>query len=294
MTKNLEITLIDKQNNFYPKTLAQIPDAPEKLYVWGNPEVLNNLAVAIVGSRKPTDYGLRVAGYLARNLSRRLSVVSGLAYGIDTVALKESVAAGGRPVIAVIGSGLDQNCFYPQANWNLAKEIVLRGGVVISEYPVGTKPMKHHFPARNRIIAGLSQGVIVVEAGQKSGALITADLALDYNREVFGVSGSVFIDQAKGVNQLIKSGAHLVTDYTDVLDVLNITKDTRNETQPISKNTGGGVEDNILEYLNENPLSIDDLSRKLQLDSQKVSSTLTLMEIKGMVKSTSTGKFIKL
>jgi len=294
MTKNLEITLIDKQNNFYPKTLAQIPDAPEKLYVWGNPEVLNNLAVAIVGSRKPTDYGLRVAGYLARNLSRRLSVVSGLAYGIDTVALKESVAAGGRPVIAVIGSGLDQNCFYPQANWNLAKEIVLRGGVVISEYPVGTKPMKHHFPARNRIIAGLSQGVIVVEAGQKSGALITADLALDYNREVFGVSGSVFIDQAKGVNQLIKSGAHLVTDYTDVLDVLNITKDTRNETQPISKNTGGGLEDNILEYLNENPLSIDDLSRKLQLDSRKVSSTLTLMEIKGMVKSTSTGKFIKL
>jgi len=211
----LEFLEINLSDPIYPELLRQVFDPPTRLWVWGNPEILNKPAVAIVGSRKPSDYGIRAAGWLARGLHPYVCIVSGLAYGVDTVALTEAADQG--KAIAVIGSGLDRDSFYPASNWQLAQRIVERGGVVISEYPVGTPPLKHHFPARNRIIAGLARGVVVVEAAESSGALITADLALQFNRDVFAMAGSVFVPQAVGVNKLIKDGAQMVTQIDDIL-----------------------------------------------------------------------------
>jgi len=284
----LEILELTLENESYPDLLKQITDPPNRLFVWGNPETLQETSLAIVGSRKPSDYGIRVAAYLAHELCHYLPIISGLAYGIDTVALTEAASAG--RAIAVIGSGLDRENFYPACNWQLAQRIVEAGGAVISEYPVGTPPLKHHFPARNRVIAGLARGVIVIEAAEQSGALITADLALQFNREVFAVAGSIFIPQAVGTNNLIKDGAQMVTKTEDVLNNLGIaplsnqvslTLDLLPEEQTII---------NILSTQSEG-LSINELTNLIQLDTAKVSSTLTMMEIKGMVKQAGIGKF---
>ena len=281
----LEINLSDP---IYPELLRQVFDPPTRLWVWGNPEILNKPAVAIVGSRKPSDYGIRAAGWLARGLHPYVCIVSGLAYGVDTVALTEAADQG--KAIAVIGSGLDRDSFYPASNWQLAQRIVERGGVVISEYPVGTPPLKHHFPARNRIIAGLARGVVVVEAAESSGALITADLALQFNRDVFAMAGSVFVPQAVGVNKLIKDGAQMVTQIDDILMNLGITASTVPIQQRLDLSTEEQTIINILAAQTAG-LSVNELTSRAQLDTAQVSSTLTLMEIKGVVKNLGAGKF---
>lgn len=285
----MEILEINLDDTAYPDLLKQIADPPERLFVWGNPEVLSANALAIVGSRKPSDYGIRVAAHLARGLSPYFVIVSGLAYGIDTVALQEAVESGGI-VAAVIGSGLDRASFYPASNWQLATKIVAAGGAVISEYPNGTPPMKHHFPARNRIIAGLAKGVIIVEAAEKSGALITADLALQFNREVLAVAGSLFAPQAVGPNRMIKEGAQIITSIQDVLDTFGVAP----AASQIQLNLDLSPEEwTIINILNGKleGVSINELTNLVQLDTQKVSSTLTLMEIKGVVKHIGAGKF---
>lgn len=294
MTNIFKISTITQEDDLYPYMLKQIPDAPKKLFVMGDISILNQKSIAIVGSRKPTDYGIKVASYLANGLAKHLVIVSGLAYGIDTVVLKEALnVEAGLPVVAVIGSGLDEASFYPKANWKLALDIVRSGGVILSEYPLGTSPLKHHFPARNRIIAGVSYGTLVVEAGQKSGALITADLALDYNREVLAVAGDIFLPQTMGVNKLIKSGAFVVTSSKDVLEIFNIEFNQISFPHKILNNTSG-TESQILDLISQKSLPIDIIARQLKLDSRKVSSTLTLMEIKGIVKSSDSGRYIRL
>ena len=294
MSDIFKIFTITQEDNLYPNMLRQISDPPKKLFVMGDISILNQKSLAMVGSRKPTDYGIRVASFLAGSLSRYLVIVSGLAYGIDTVVLREALAVKtGYPVAAIIGSGLDEASFYPKANWNLALEIIKSGGVILSEYPPGTAPLKHHFPARNRIIAGVSHGTLVVEAGEKSGALITADLALDYNREVLATAGDIFLPQTMGVNKLIKSGACMVTSSKDVLDVLNVEVNQASFPYKISTNVSE-TESGILNLISQKSLPIDVIARQLKLDSKKVSSTLTLMEIKGIVKSSSSGKYIRL
>ncbi|MFA5967028.1 MAG: DNA-processing protein DprA [Patescibacteria group bacterium] len=281
----LEISLSDP---IYPELLKQIFDPPERLWVWGNPEILNNPAIAIVGSRKPSDYGVRAAGWLARGLSPHAYIISGLAYGVDTVALTEAADPG--KAIAVIGSGLDRDSFYPASNWQLAQRIVEHGGAIISEYPIGTPPLKHHFPARNRIIAGLALGVVAVEAGEKSGALITTDLALQFNRDVFAIAGSVFAPQAVGTNKLIKDGAQIITQVSDVLTSLGISAADLPIQPRLDLST---VEQTIINILatQAEGLSVNELTSRVQLDTQKVSSTLTMMEIKGVVKNLGAGKF---
>ena len=284
----MEISEIVLADDNYPELLRQITDPPDKLFVWGDPAVLAGDALAIVGSRKPSDYGVRVATNLARDLCRYLTIISGLAYGIDTVALTEAAPSG--KAIAIIGSGLDRENFYPASNRHLAEKIVSCGGAVISEYPLGTPPLKYHFPARNRIIAGLSLGVLVVEAALKSGALITADLALQFNREVFAVAGSIFTPQAAGANQLIKDGAQIVTHPADILNSLGIAL----ADQPLNLAIDlAPLEQTIINILNNeiNGLSVNEIVTLTQLDSRKVSSTLTMMEIKGVVKSVGAGKF---
>ena len=207
--------LLAFDNEDYPPLLKQIPDAPLLLYVRGDVKVLSQHAVAMVGSRRPSAYGSSVAHRLAHDLAKRqLVLVSGLARGIDSAAHRGALEANGKTV-AVLGSGLD--VIYPRENKGLAGQIA-KSGAVISEFPLGTGPTPENFPIRNRIISGLSLGVVVVEAAEYSGSLITARLAVDQNREVFAVPGNITSAQSFGPNHLIKQGAKLVDQWMDVVE----------------------------------------------------------------------------
>lgn len=207
------IKIININEREYPQALKKIYDPPISLYVKGNIEKLNNKNIGIVGCRECTTYGKKSAEYFAYNLSKQnINIVSGLAKGIDSYAHLGSLNNGNT--IAVLGNGLD--IIYPKENLELANEIIKRGGTIISEYPCGTKPEKMKFPARNRIISGISSGIIVIEAKEKSGTLITVDFALEQGRDVFVVPGNINSINSVGTNDLIKQGARLVTTYEDI------------------------------------------------------------------------------
>ena len=208
---NIKIINICEKN--YPQLLKEIYDPPISLYVKGNIEKLNNKNIGIVGCRECTTYGKKSAEYFSYNLSKQnINIVSGLAKGIDSYAHLGSLNTGNT--IAVLGNGLDM--IYPKENLELANEIIKRGGTIISEYPCGTKPDKMKFPARNRIISGISSGIIVIEAKEKSGTLITVDFALEQGKDVFVVPGNINSINSVGTNDLIKQGARLVTTYEDI------------------------------------------------------------------------------
>ncbi len=214
MVKN-NIEIISIQDQRYPEILKTIYDPPVSLYIRGNIEILNSCSIAIIGCRNCTQYGKNVAQKLAYNISKQeVNIVSGLAKGIDAIAHKGTIIAGGK-TIAVLGNGLDT--IYPSENITLAKEILKTGGAIISEYPLGEKPQKQNFPERNRIVSGLSKGIIVVEAKEKSGTLITVDFALEQGRDVFVVPGNIDSKNSAGTNELIKQGAKLITSYRDVI-----------------------------------------------------------------------------
>ena len=211
--KENNIKIININEREYPQALKKIYDPPISLYVKGNIKKLNNKNIGIVGCRECTTYGKKSAEYFAYNLSKQnINIVSGLAKGIDSYAHLGSLNNGNT--IAVLGNGLDM--IYPKENLELANEIIKRGGTIISEYPCGTKPDKMKFPARNRIISGISSGIIVIEAKEKSGTLITVDFALEQGRDVFVVPGNINSINSVGTNDLIKQGARLVTTYEDV------------------------------------------------------------------------------
>ena len=200
----------------YPDKLKKIYDPPHKIYVLGNRRLLYEKGIAIVGAREATEYGKKVAYNFAKDISNNgIVVISGLAVGIDEYA---HIGALHGKTIAVLGSGIDK--MYPRKNIGLAREIIRNGGCIISEYPLGTKPERLHFPQRNRIISGLSDGVVVVEASTKSGALITADFALEQGKEVFAVPGDICKKQSEGTNKLIQEGAVLVTSSKEILDYI--------------------------------------------------------------------------
>ena len=214
----MKIEEIGIESRDYPKQLKQIYAPPLKLYVLGNKQLLKQKGIAIVGARKATEYGKKIALQISKQLSEvGINIISGLALGIDSYAhlgtlQKNSIGK----TIAVLGSGLDK--IYPKENIELAKKIIKSGGCLISEYPVGTFASKLNFPQRNRIISGLSNGVLVVEASEKSGSLITADFALEQGREVFAVPGNILNKTSAGTNNLIKQGAKLVTNYEEILE----------------------------------------------------------------------------
>lgn len=233
--KENEIIKITINNKYYPKNLKKIYNPPKAIYVKGNYKILNNFNISIVGCREATEYGRKAAKYFAYWLSKNnVNIVSGLAKGVDSFAYigaicgkldktKENVdklSTGGT--IAVVGTGLD--IVYPKENKYLEEKIIKMGGAVISEYPLGTKPEKYHFPQRNRIISGLSSGVVVIEARKKSGTLITVDFALEEGRDVFVVPGNINSLNSIGTNNLIKQGARLVTNYEEILEAYNINK----------------------------------------------------------------------
>lgn len=210
---NIDIININDEN--YPKILKEIYDPPISLYVKGNLSILNNTSVAIIGCRQASQYGIKVAKYFGYNLAKNeVNVVSGLAKGIDSYAHIGSICANGK-TIAVIGNGIDT--IYPKENINIANKILEKGGTIISEYPLGTKPEKMNFPARNRIISGISKSVIVVEAKEKSGTLLTVDFALEQGRDVYVVPGNINSINSIGTNELLKQGAKIITCYKDII-----------------------------------------------------------------------------
>lgn len=223
MLKN-DIDIINIEDDIYPQILKKIYDPPISLYIKGNKNILNNKNIGIVGCRECTDYGKRVAKYFAYNLSKyNINVISGLAKGIDSYShigclatcFDKNINSNYGKTIAIVGNGVD--IVYPKENFELAKKIIETGGAIISEYPCGTKPDKMNFPARNRIISGISSGIIVIEAKEKSGTLITVDFALEQGRDVFVVPGNINSINSVGTNDLIKQGAKIVTTYNDIL-----------------------------------------------------------------------------
>lgn len=214
----MKIEKISINDANYPKNLKEIYDPPKCLYVIGNKEILKGKNIAMVGCRESSEYGKKAAYYFSYNLSKAgLNIVSGLAKGIDSYSHIGALAANEK-TIAVIGSGLDN--IYPKENVELARKIIETGGCIISEYPLGTKPEKRNFPARNRIISGISEAVIIVEAQEKSGTLITADFALEQGRELFVVPGNINSKNSIGTNKLLQEGAYPITSYKDVLKAL--------------------------------------------------------------------------
>ena len=215
------IDIISIQNVEYPDILKEIYDAPVSLYIRGNKNILKEKFVAIIGCRECTEYGRNITKNLSYNIAKSgINIVSGLAKGIDAVAHQGAVFAGGKTV-AVLGNGLDT--IYPKENEKLALDILKKGGAIISEYPLGEKPEKQNFPERNRIVSGISKGIIVVEAKEKSGTLITVDFALEQGRDVFVVPGNINSQASIGTNDLIKQGAKIITSYKDVLEEYNIS-----------------------------------------------------------------------
>lgn len=265
----------------YPANLKQISDPPPVLYAWGSFEYGDDIAVAIVGTRNPTPIGAVTSKDLALQLSfQGLTIISGMARGIDSEAHRGAIEAKGRTV-AVLGSGLDMP--YPIENEPLMEKIASRG-VVISEFPLGTEPYAKNFPARNRIISGLSLGVVVVEAAQDSGSLITAGFALEQGRDVFAVPGNIENDRSKGPHKLIRQGAKLVENYQDILAELNIPQLTTTEIQAIDNAVLNELEQKVMEVMSREPQHIDHILRLAALAPAQVSSTLTQLELRGLVK----------
>jgi DNA processing protein len=275
----------------YPKPLREISDPPLVLYYAGKIDVLSEPSVSIVGARKPTPYGRAVAERLAYDLSAKgLVVVSGLARGIDSISHWGALRGG--KTIAVLGSGLER--IYPKENESLCEKII-EDGLVLSEYPLKAAPLKYHFPCRNRIISGLTIGVVVVEGTRRSGSLITARLALDANREVMAVPGNITSELSQGTNWLLQDGAKLVTDWKDVVEefqsplkenILSKEKKKKAEPPPLNKE-----EKKIYDLLvSDEVTSVDALVERTHLSVSEILSVLLSLEIKDLVMQ-SPGKF---
>jgi len=275
----------------YPKALLQIYDPPVLLYVRGDATVLNSPSLSIVGTRRPTVYGTQMAERMGRDLAKRgLAIISGLARGVDAIAHEGATSVGGR-AIGVLGTGID--VCYPKENKKLYEK-VLEHGALISELPIGSHPAPENFPVRNRIIAGMPLGVVIVEGKQYSGSLITARLAMEYGREVFGVPGNVTQEVSFAPNQLIKQGAKLVTCAEDVIEELPtpvraaLVQAEALESEQRNRLAADGLsptEKKIYELLSaEEPRHIDDIVETSGLNSSEVLATLFELEMKGIIR----------
>ncbi|MAG44847.1 DNA-protecting protein DprA [bacterium] len=281
------ITIGHKQ---YPKNLKNIYDPPAMLYIKGALEQVDDLAIGIVGTRKMSSYGKQVAHDLSFDLARAgMTIVSGLAQGIDTIAHKSALKANAR-TIAVLGSGLAPSQTFPRENYNLAREIS-KNGAVISEFPLYMPPLAHNFPIRNRIISGLSRAILVIEAAQKSGAIITANQALDQGKDVFAIPGSIYSPVSKGTNDLIKAGAKLVTNSNDVLEELNLEqiKSYAESRKIIPENPN---QEKILHILSSEPIHVNLIIKQTNLSASKISSELSIMEMQGKVRDLGSGMYV--
>lgn len=280
-----KINILTIQDDDYPKLLKKIKNPPFLLYYKGKLDGFKKPTLAIVGTRKASQYGKQSTFDIAKKIAENnITIISGMALGIDTIAHKTAIEAGGN-TIAVLGSGLDQKNIYPVANQNLANKIIASGGAIISEYPVGMPAFHYNFPLRNRIISGLSLGTLVIESPEKGGSLITADYAKEQKRKIFALPGNIYDKNSSGANKLISSeNAQMITKYEDIINALNLHKipcyDKIKNKIPETKE-----EKILLKYLETRPIHINKLVKMSGLNSQIVCSTLTLMEINGRVKN---------
>jgi len=286
--KQCGIQALTVDDERYPARLREAPDGPAVLYVRGALPSDSTPHVAVVGTRRPTAYGRQATAELVEGLvDRGIVIVSGLAIGIDTIAHRETLERDGTTV-AVLASGLD--LVYPAENLALAQRVVARGALV-SEYPLGVKPRPESFLLRNRIMSGLSLGVVVVEAGDRSGALRTAHAAVDQNRDVFAVPGSIFSTQSRGTNRLIQEGAKLVTSVDDILEELGIETAARESCPPLPAQADA-VQVRLLAAMGATPVHADDLARELTLPSGDVSAALALLELQGLVQNVGSMQYV--
>lgn len=279
----------------YPLLLKEIPDPPAMLYVSGQPEYLSLPAMALVGSRNPTPAGVEHAEDFARTLAEAgLIIISGMALGIDGAAHRGALSVK-APTVAVVGTGLDQ--VYPARHRKLASDIVA-GGAMVSEFPLGTEPRADHFPRRNRIISGLSLGVLVVEAAPKSGSLITARLAADQGREVFALPGSINSPQSKGCHALIRQGGKLVETVTDILEELGplaaFSIQVADAAKPQQEVSIPSEFRPLLGAMGHEPASVDSLIERTGLTADVISSMLLQMELQQLVSQCSGGRYMRL
>ncbi|MEX0609115.1 MAG: DNA-processing protein DprA [Balneolaceae bacterium] len=289
------ITISDPE---YPPLLKQIYDPPLLFWLKGNSEALSKPGVAVVGTRNPSAYGKNMTMKLTTELAEQgLCIFSGLAYGVDAIAHKSALSAK-APTVAVLGSGIDN--LYPAKNTGLANEIVKSGGAVISEFPLGAKPDAGNFPVRNRIVSGMSLGVLVVESGIKGGSMITADLALDQNREVFAVPHPLVNPSGTGCNYLIKRGAaKLVQTVDDILEELPVEKTQESAVHEIKERANwktanlDEVSKSICEILEEKAHQVDDIADKLKLNTSQLLVALLQLEMEDLV-SQKAGKIFEL
>jgi DNA processing protein len=290
--------LIPRNDPRYPARLATIEDPPPLLYGHGDAELLGQPALAIVGTRSPTSAGIDIAEALARHLAERgLVVTSGLALGIDAAAHRGALAAHGM-TIAVAGTGLDR--VYPARNADLARQIG-ESGALLSELPLGTRPSREAFPRRNRILAGLTLGTLVVEAATRSGSLITARLALEQGREVFAVPGSIHNPVARGCHRLIRQGAKLVETADDILEEIaprlaaaSPADAASTDAAETGESAGGDNDDDyarLMEVLDWEPRGVDDLAARSGLDAGQVASMLLRLELEGAVRAAAGGMY---
>ena len=253
----------------YPPFLREIPDSPVFLFVIGNKNVLKEKSFAVVGTRKASSYGLSITKKFVKELSKYFVIVSGMAFGVDSCAHAVAIETKGK-TIAVLGNGVD--VIYPSSNKKLYEEII-KNGCVVSEYPMGTKPAKFRFPERNRLIAGISIGTLVVEAGKKSGALITAKYSADYGKDVFSVPGDVDVERSEGTNWLIKMGAYPTVSPADILEMYGISKN--NESK----------ESKLIHLIREGINTPDGLAQELKISIEQILVELTKLELEGIVEN---------
>ena len=280
--------IISIEDDDYPERLKEIYDAPPLLYVKGNLEYEDRFAIAVVGSRNPSTYGIVSTESIAMGLAQRgVTVVSGMARGIDSLAHKGTLKGGGR-TIAVLGSGVD--VIYPPENKRLYEDII-ENGAVISEFAVGTPPEGSNFPRRNRIISGLSLGVVIIEASESSGALITANLAMDQNRDLFAIPGNITSMRSRGTHKLIRDGAKLIENADDILKEFKyifgdgdlLKPKIFNGHQNIYKDLSAEQKE-VLEYISREPIHVDMIIEESGFASEKVLGILLELELKGLVR----------
>lgn len=286
-----EIQMITLDDASYPSLLAQITKPPEQLYFRGDISLLNkpNL-LAVVGSRKATMYGRQAIQKLLPPCIRSgVVIVSGMAYGIDTMAHRTCIELG-APTIAVLGSGVDDASLYPRGNKTLAQEILRSGGLIISEYEPGTTPYLGHFPARNRIIAGLCKATLIMQAAKRSGSLITARLALESNREVLSVPGPITDASCEGTNMLIRDGAQPILESTDILSLFEIEEGKSEDVlrEPLREDL-----QRIVTVLSSSPIYIDDIALAAHASVVDVSAALLELEMIGVVAHMGGMKYVK-
>jgi len=290
LIEEFNVSLVTIKDQSYPKNLRQIYDAPPLLYVRGNLEPRDDLAISMVGSRLATNYGRTVTERIAGDLARHgVTMVSGMARGIDSAAHRGSLSVGGR-TIAVLGCGV--NIIYPRENRHLFEEIMAHGAV-ISEFPMSTPPEGMNFPRRNRIISGLSLGVVIVQASARSGSLITARLALEQNRDVFAVPGNIGMARSQGTNRLIKQGAKLVESAEDILEEVLPRFQHQGTTSEDRDFSLEEEEERVFFLLEDEPIHIDSIIAQTRMAASRISSILLQLELKGLVQQLSGKRFVK-